>query len=570
MLSLAPPRNNVTSLDGVASKTTISTLVEATNHRRERRDDTSVESEFTTGKGVDSSNRMKHPSTRYAEVPNKRRKVSPATDSNSLDKRGSGESSSFRGLSPGTGVCLQSERPTTKLQIKCRPLRTLMTTNPNPRSTSNLSSPLNDSYGNVVKSKQAHPISTPSSLLQDVHANSSQSDSSHVALKTPSATNGRQDTLYVSSLTSPPLTGRRVITDKPTSTLRIKARPPRMMMMLMGRPVLSSHSPVQSESYESDKSRRHRQSHVPKTLEIQTNNSESIIECSLPIMDSKHPTAPPLDSGISHLTIDALLFPSQAAKEMSRLAPPKSKTQILVENGAQPQGSAPIAFAADQSEATSIMDKVASRIQVMKEVDNLPAFLDIRQEPAKPDKSADEDNRQLPKTVSANSAKPSKQINTTTLAICSTIKEIGRVPVPLSQQAQIDPLSSSSKAASQQLMKALLLAEEENDDLFSGSKAVTNFIQNVDIFNQSLDSDRPPQGKKTIGTTSAEREAPNILEVEQMTRNRPIITIANPATRGQSIQTTAKNTADMLNQSASLSYRVCRRAFLLLEVVKQF
>jgi hypothetical protein len=116
------------------------------------------------------------------------------------------------------------------------------------------------------------------------------------------------------------------IPGRPVSTLRIKARAPRQMMMLMELP--SSRPSAQNETLLSkDISRPQRKTPIAEVVELPriAMQRNQLYQVELPAIDPDNMSSSPVDSGIDHNTIDALLSRGRdsSGTEQSSLRPEK-------------------------------------------------------------------------------------------------------------------------------------------------------------------------------------------------------------------------------------------------------
>ena len=558
-MSLGPSKSALPSLDELTSKTTTSAIVEATDHRHKRQKNSAAESSFAVREIVGTSTKPLQPPKNLTDVSNKRREVAPRTCSDSFDNGRPDASISIPYLSSGTGDQVQVGRPTSKLQIKPKPPRSLMSTTPRLNSASNPPSGL-DSHDNVLKPRKRGAASNLSSPLQVSNGNTSNTSPSNDFIMLHSIPKSGHDAISLSRPTSQ-LIDDRVSTSKLTSTLRIKARPPRKMMMLMGRPSISSYSLAPKEKYTTDKSCECRQPQAPKAEELPVNHTNGTIDNSLYTMDSKEDhIASSIDSGTDHSTFDGLLFPSQASGEKSRSIRPISKAQIQPENFPQALRAPPVVYTIEQSEKSTAEINLETRIEE-KRLETSQVSCSISLGSGKGNEPINQDDSRKLEFVSANSTKPPEQANFINQGSSLAIEEIQIAPVLSSEEMPIGSLFDSSKL---QLSEVILSKDNKVDDLIpSGSKSiddtVTNSFHKADFGQQPLGGDHSSQDEATIRTTNAIQVPSDkgLLEIRQIKKNQPLARIINPATRGQSIQITAKKTADLQVQNTYNLQRVC-------------
>jgi hypothetical protein len=128
------------------------------------------------------------------------------------------------------------------------------------------------------------------------------------------------------------------LTDQPVSTLRIKSRAPRRMMMLMDRPISRSSAPTESSDNTQKASRKLQAQAVPQDVvlsqatmrldsfrEQQDRRLQDRLNGKRPNLDSNQSSSSPSENDIDHHMIDNLL--SRKTKEPKRV-PPELPTEV--------------------------------------------------------------------------------------------------------------------------------------------------------------------------------------------------------------------------------------------------
>ena len=563
-MSLGPTRTRPNNLKSVASKTASLSLVEAADHLPKNRSRTSLD----TPLGVEE---LAIPSTEAEQSPiatkisQKSRKVAPATEIDPQEIN-SDKSSPVLDSTFATSARSHIRKSRSNLKIKPKPPRTLTMTTQQSRSISKPSSPLNNSRSNASKPMHAAPLTSQSAPLQGSYEIKSQNCLAHSISKTSPVSTSGHDIISISRPISAQPTSLREPTDKPISTLRIKARPPRKMMMLMGRPAALSHSNARSEPFENSTFTTSRQQHAVETQETTHNHLERMTNSIIETTASENQTTHPLDSEIDHLAINALLFSSREQKVFFGSDSSISNAQNLTQCGDRLQRRT----IENQSGQTSIVGKSSPRFQE-HEMDDLNDYSCVEDTAEKSSESKDGKTCQPLELVPVSTTAQPKQVYATTQEEFPIIENMRSSAATLTKkETPTDPLSGLTQAASPKPQDDIP-SEEENMDSLSCSEAVskgvgvsvTNRVQNTNIEQQLPGGNHYSKNDKIIRTINGVPETADktFAEVELMKSNLGKARVVNPATRGRPISMAANKTADMLVQRANIFQRVCERPF---------
>ncbi|KAG9245909.1 hypothetical protein BJ878DRAFT_324285 [Calycina marina] len=530
VLNLGIPRRSKTSSDRIAvAEQSSPPCGPHEEHPHRLATDTNATSSDRRSLGEYAST-PKQPSTELDEPAKKRRKAIPIVLSDSPTSTALDGSGSMPPSSPVKKLLPQAERPKSKLQTKARPPRTLLMISDRPAPAAR----------SMTISTESHWGEEPSANAENIapELNTALKASNEAARKPPPPANvdakkvpnlrtsspvkpmvpDQRDTV-ISRLSSVQSNKSHGLIDKPVSALRIRSRPPQKMMMLMGRPSPSSNSPRQishTEEVHSNGEEQPERRQTPKlSAKVHSTNEVSKVVDSL-----KRPSMP-VGSGIDHVRINSLLFNESRQRVTSTTSRAQSRTRSLHSVDSEINGftgQSGIIFAKKPNDSPHEADDSGKSLTT-------PGFGGkfTTPTPVNPDCSRFVDQ---PGTESADAVTPNR-----TEEMGTTLKL---------------PTTGASNTSNSQATKNCTSPSpntlNKNSDCGSGGRD-----------NDQIEIIVPPQPLNIIPQVNSQPQVVNSV-VEQaydqpLNAGLPRARIANPATRGQSIQATANKTVDFLAQT---------------------